>query len=253
VQPFGGDAATHIIYSSIVTVDAELITLVRLLACSGKCAGRAAACERVDPSADRAIAEEGYVQVLVVRHAIAEQKEEFARTGTDDSQRPLTGDGRRKMRRGTAGLRAVVPTIDVLATSPLLRAVQTAEILAAVYNGRNMVTVKELSPDSEFPPFLRWLHAGCRRHGRDRGARAASLRSHELAVDWAQAVVHLPQEGCSVPAGVQRAAESRRSDARVGTRPVPASATRRIGGFPCCPHTQSPATIEINKRAAGIV
>jgi phosphohistidine phosphatase len=157
VQPFGGDAATHIIYSSIVTVDAELITLVRLLACSGKCAGRAAACERVDPSADRAIAEEGYVQVLVVRHAIAEQKEEFARTGTDDSQRPLTGDGRRKMRRGTAGLRAVVPTIDVLATSPLLRAVQTAEILAAVYNGRNMVTVKELSPDSEFPPFLRWL------------------------------------------------------------------------------------------------
>jgi phosphohistidine phosphatase len=97
------------------------------------------------------------VQLLVVRHAIAEQKEEFARTGKDDSQRPLTIDGRRKMRRGTAGLRAVVPTIDVLAASPLLRAVQTAEILAAVYNGRNMVTVKELSPDSEFPPFLRWL------------------------------------------------------------------------------------------------
>jgi phosphohistidine phosphatase len=97
------------------------------------------------------------VQVLVVRHAIAEQQEEFARTGKDDSQRPLTGDGRRKMRRGTAELRAVVPTIDVLATSPLLRALQTAEILAAVYNGRNVVTVKELSPDSEFPPFLRWL------------------------------------------------------------------------------------------------
>jgi phosphohistidine phosphatase len=97
------------------------------------------------------------VQLLVVRHAIAEQKEEFARTGKDDSQRPLTVDGRRKMRRGTAGLRAVVPAIDVLATSPLLRAVQTAEILAAVYDGRNMVTVKELSPDSEFPPFLRWL------------------------------------------------------------------------------------------------
>ncbi|MGH8609545.1 MAG: histidine phosphatase family protein [Gammaproteobacteria bacterium] len=97
------------------------------------------------------------MQVLVVRHAIAEQREEFARTGKDDCQRPLTDDGRRKMRRGAAGLRAVVPAIDVLATSPLLRAVQTAEILAAVYNGRNLVTVKELSPDSEFPPFLRWL------------------------------------------------------------------------------------------------
>jgi hypothetical protein len=40
---------------------------------------------------------------------------------------------------------------------------------------------------------------------------------------------HFPQEGCSVPAGVRGAAESRRSDARVGTRPVPASATRRVG------------------------
>jgi phosphohistidine phosphatase len=97
------------------------------------------------------------VQVLVVRHAIAEQKEDFARTGKDDSQRPLTDDGRRKMRRGAAALRGVVRAIEVLATSPLLRAVQTAEVLAAVYNGRNMVTVNELSPDSEFPPFLRWL------------------------------------------------------------------------------------------------
>jgi len=88
---------------------------------------------------------------------MAEQREEFARTGKDDSQRPLTDDGRRKMRRGAAGLRAVLPAIDVLATSPLLRAVQTAEILAGVYDGRNMVTVNELSPDSEFPQFLRWL------------------------------------------------------------------------------------------------
>ena len=91
------------------------------------------------------------MQVLVVRHAIAEQREEFARTGKDDSQRPLTHDGRRKMRRGAVGLRAVVPAIDVLATSPLLRAVQTAEILAAVYNGRNMVTVKGLFPTASFP------------------------------------------------------------------------------------------------------
>ena len=170
------------------------------------------------------------MQVLVVRHAIAEQREEFARTGKDDSQRPLTHDGRRKMRRGAVGLRAVVPAIDVLATSPLLRAVQTAEILAAVYNGRNMVTVKgALSRQrvSPVPPVV--AHAGCRRHGRDRGARAASIRSHQLAVDRAQAVVCLPQEGCSVPAGVRGAAESRRSDGRVGTHPVPASATRRVG------------------------
>ena len=135
------------------------------------------------------------MQLLVVRHAIAEQREEFARTGKDDSQRPLTHDGRRKMRRGAVGLRAVVPAIDVLATSPLLRAVQTAEILAAVYNGRNMVTVKELSPDSEFPPFLRWLRT------QDAGGTVAIV-GHEPHLSgltsWlltgAQAVVCLPQE-----------------------------------------------------------
>ena len=97
------------------------------------------------------------MQLLVVRHAIAEEREEFAQTGHDDSLRPLTADGRKKMRRGAGGLRAIVPTIDVLATSPLVRAVQTAEIVADTYGGLEIVTVKELSPDSQFPAFLRWM------------------------------------------------------------------------------------------------
>src|SRR5687768_9494137 len=112
------------------------------------------------------------VPLLVVRHAIAEEREEFARTGQEDSLRPLTAEGRKKMRRGADGLRTVVPAIDVLATSPLVRAVQTAEIVAEAYGGLEMVTVQELSPDSELPAFLRWL-------GTQASGRMVAIVGHE--------------------------------------------------------------------------
>lgn len=63
------------------------------------------------------------------------------------------------MRRAARGLVALVPSIDVLGTSPLVRAVQTAEILAEACGGLDTVTVDELRPDSELQAFLRWLKA----------------------------------------------------------------------------------------------
>ena len=97
------------------------------------------------------------MRLLIVRHAIAETREAFARSGQDDSLRPLTAEGRKRMRRGARGLRTIVPTIDILATSPLVRAVQTAEIVAEAYDGLRIVRVDELSPEKQFPAFLAWL------------------------------------------------------------------------------------------------
>src|SRR5918912_545668 len=51
--------------------------------------------------------EEDTMRLLVVRHAIAMDRAEFARSGKDDSERPLTKDGRNKMAKGARGLRAV--------------------------------------------------------------------------------------------------------------------------------------------------
>src|SRR5882724_2462532 len=67
------------------------------------------------------------VRLLVVRHAIAEDPAVFAATGRSDAERPLTEKGRRRMRRVARGLKKLVPAIDGLATSPLVRAVETAE------------------------------------------------------------------------------------------------------------------------------
>src|SRR3989442_14427769 len=78
------------------------------------------------------------MRLLVVRHAIAEDREAFARSHKDDSTRPLTPDGRRKMERAALGLKELVPELDVLAASPYKRAIETAEIIAAAYGGPNV-------------------------------------------------------------------------------------------------------------------
>jgi phosphohistidine phosphatase len=98
------------------------------------------------------------VRLLVVRHAAAEDKDEFARTGRSDELRPLTAEGKRDMREAARGLRDVVPKIDVLATSPLVRAVETAEILGAAYD-REHVIVEALRPESPYDDLARWARA----------------------------------------------------------------------------------------------
>ncbi len=97
------------------------------------------------------------MKLLLIRHAIAEEREDFARTGKDDRLRPLTDEGRKKMRQAARGLREIAPGIDLLATSPLTRAAQTGAIVDSVYGGLKEVEIEELSPESTPGDFLRWL------------------------------------------------------------------------------------------------
>lgn len=102
-------------------------------------------------------------QLLVVRHAIAEDAAVWARNHPDDAGRPLTSEGRKKMKRVAAALRALVPELQLLATSPFTRAVQTAEIVAAAYEGLEPVPVPVLAPAQSAADVTDWL-AGERRH-----------------------------------------------------------------------------------------
>jgi phosphohistidine phosphatase len=97
------------------------------------------------------------MRLLLIRHAIAEEREDFARTGKDDRLRPLTEEGRKKMKQAARGLRTLVPAIDLLATSPLTRAAQTGAILDSLYSGLDEVEIEELSPETTPEAFLRWL------------------------------------------------------------------------------------------------
>ena len=97
------------------------------------------------------------MQLIVVRHAIAEDRDEFAATGQDDRLRPLTSAGARKMKRGARGLRTLVPSIDVLAASPLVRAAETAEILRDVYGLDTVTTVDALEPERPVSDVTSWF------------------------------------------------------------------------------------------------
>lgn len=97
------------------------------------------------------------MKLLLVRHGIAEDREQFEQSGEPDDQRPLTTDGRKKMKRAAAGLAELVPRVDVIAASPLARAVQTAEILAKSYDDQALTVTAALDPVQPYDTFLEWL------------------------------------------------------------------------------------------------
>jgi phosphohistidine phosphatase len=97
------------------------------------------------------------MQLLVVRHGIAVERDEWAREHSDDKDRPLTEAGKKKMKECAKGLRTLLPRLDVLATSPLTRALQTAAILAKVYEKGEPAILDTLSPGQHPPAFAAWL------------------------------------------------------------------------------------------------
>ena len=69
------------------------------------------------------------MDVIFVRHAIAEQRD--AARWPDDALRPLTVFGRDRFTAAAQGLAMLVPTVDLVLSSPYARALQTAVLLEA--------------------------------------------------------------------------------------------------------------------------
>jgi phosphohistidine phosphatase len=67
-------------------------------------------------------------EFYIMRHGLAETRE--VTTVLDDAKRPLTPEGREKLRVIASGLAKVGMEVDWIVSSPLVRAVQTAEIVA---------------------------------------------------------------------------------------------------------------------------
>ncbi len=88
--------------------------------------------------------------LYVVRHAIAELRSP-TNTEEQDSQRPLTKQGRKKMRRIARGLADMGVQIDLLFTSPYVRAADTAAILVKQMDlgKKTLVTTENLTPGAD--------------------------------------------------------------------------------------------------------
>lgn len=96
-------------------------------------------------------------QLLILRHAIALDRDEAASLGLGDAERPLTEKGQRRMTQVASGLSRMVEKPALILSSPLLRARQTAEILAARYAGMDIDIVEELSPGTPAPHLLKLI------------------------------------------------------------------------------------------------
>lgn len=68
------------------------------------------------------------LRLFFLRHGPAD-RDQYA--GDDDDLRPLTDAGRRRMRLAADFIAGLDPGLDAVITSPLLRAAETAEIVAA--------------------------------------------------------------------------------------------------------------------------
>jgi phosphohistidine phosphatase len=69
------------------------------------------------------------MMLYILRHATAEE----AASSGDDGARKLTERSKEKMRGAAMGLRAMGLQFDVILTSPLARAAETAEIVSTAY------------------------------------------------------------------------------------------------------------------------
>jgi len=84
------------------------------------------------------------IRVYLVRHGIAADPV----PGEPDESRPLTAEGRKAFRRAARAFAELDEEIDHLCTSPLVRAVQTAEILARASKLDEVSVLEELRPET---------------------------------------------------------------------------------------------------------
>jgi phosphohistidine phosphatase len=93
-------------------------------------------------------AKEEAVNLYILRHAIAVERglPEYE----DDSQRPLTGKGRKRMAKMAKGMQALDLDFDLILSSPFSRARQTAEIVAEELDmGDELQLTDHLAPEGD--------------------------------------------------------------------------------------------------------
>src|SRR5260221_2811702 len=91
------------------------------------------------------------MQLYLLRHAIAVPS---GTSGYPNDDRPLTDEGIRKMKKTAEGIAANVPTIALIVSSPLKRAMGTASIVARALNYKRKIQVSKLLLPAADPQSL---------------------------------------------------------------------------------------------------
>jgi phosphohistidine phosphatase len=93
--------------------------------------------------------------LYIVRHAWAEERDD--ERWPDDSERPLTADGQKRFNKLLKKLTDVRFAPAIIATSPLLRCRQTAEVIAKRFPSQpKIVPLDALAPKSDLESLIQW-------------------------------------------------------------------------------------------------
>ena len=93
------------------------------------------------------------MEVYLVRHGIAAERGTYA----DDTERPLTAKGKAKTAKVFQRLADIGLELDLILTSPLVRAAQTASILQQAGLSKKVETYLPLKPNGAIAEFITWL------------------------------------------------------------------------------------------------
>jgi phosphohistidine phosphatase len=133
-------------------------------------------------------------ELYLIRHGLAEERGE---AWPDDAKRPLTEDGIDRMRKAARGLARLGAVIDVVLTSPLVRARQTADIVASAIEPRpSLVNAESLAPSGTYAAVVAELEKHAKKtrialvgHEPNIGELAARLIGSRHAIEFKKGAV----------------------------------------------------------------
>jgi phosphohistidine phosphatase len=133
-------------------------------------------------------------ELYLIRHGVAEDRGD---AWPDDAKRPLTEEGTSRMRKAARGLSRLGVVFDIVMTSPLVRARQTAEIVAGGLAPRPvLVNLDSLAPDSGYAALMTDLEKHGRKprialvgHEPDIGELAARLIGSRRSIEFKKGAI----------------------------------------------------------------
>jgi phosphohistidine phosphatase len=122
------------------------------------------------------------MEVYLIRHGLAGDRGDYE----DDNLRPLTDEGRQKTNKIAKQLVKVGLSFDVILTSPLVRATQTAEILKKARLSDRIETFPSLAPGGNIQEWVDWY---CQWYGKEKRSSIALVGHQPDLGCWAEALI----------------------------------------------------------------
>lgn len=122
------------------------------------------------------------MEIYLIRHGIAEERNEY----NEDEHRPLTNEGMEKTAKVAERLITLGINFNIILTSPLVRAKQTAKILQEKGLSEKVEIFSPLAPEGNKEDLINWLQKSVY----NKAKSSIALVGHEPNLsNWAEQLV----------------------------------------------------------------